>query len=55
MLCCPFGGRMLGHIEVDDPAAIVGKDDEHAQSHRGNREEVDGYSVPHVLSQERAP
>ena len=49
---------MLRHIEVDNPAAIVSKDNEHeqhAQSRRGNGEEVDGHGVSHVLFQERAP
>ncbi len=54
----PFGGRMLRHIKVDNPSAIVSKNNEHkqhAQSHRGNSEEVDGHCVSHVLFQERAP
>ena len=48
---------MLRYIEVDNPAAIVSKDNEHeqhAQARRGNGEEVDGHGVSHVLLQERA-
>ena len=38
----PFARRMLRHIEVNDPAPIVGQDnqhEQHAQSHRGDGEE----------------
>ena len=49
---------MLRHIEGDNPAAIVSKNNEHeqhAQSCRGNGEEVDRHGVSYVLFQERAP
>ena len=31
LLCGPFARRMLRHIEVNDPAPIVGQDDQHEQ------------------------
>ena len=40
----PGGGRMLGHVEVEDGAALVGqhnKDEEDVQVSGGNGEEVD--------------
>ncbi len=49
---------MFRYIEIYNPAAIVSEDNEHeqhAQSHRGNGEEVDGHGVSHVLLQECAP
>jgi hypothetical protein len=42
----PSGGGMLGDVEVEDAAAVVGKDDEdeeHAQAGSGNGEEIDGH------------
>jgi hypothetical protein len=53
----PSGGGMLGDIEVEDAAAVVGEHDEdeqHTQARGGNREEIDGDEVPDVIGQERA-
>ena len=49
---------MLRHIEVNDPAPIVGKDnqhEQHSQSRRGYSEEVNRHDVLDVLLQERGP
>jgi hypothetical protein len=38
------GGGVLGHVEVDDPSAMMGEHDENeerAQAHGGDREEVE--------------
>ncbi len=54
----PFARRTFRHIEVNDPAPIVGKDDQHeqhSQSRRGYGEEVNRHDVPDVLLQERGP
>jgi hypothetical protein len=54
----PSGGGMLGDVEVEDAAAVVGKydeDEQNAQPRGGNREEVAGDEVPDVIGQERAP
>ena len=54
----PLGGGMLGHVEVEDASAMVGEhdeDEEHAQLHGRNSEEIDGDQVPDVAGQERAP
>jgi hypothetical protein len=45
----PLRGGMLGHVEVDDAAAIVSQQDEneeHSQARAGDREEVDGEPGP---------
>ncbi len=49
---------MLRHIEINDPAPVVGKDnqhEQHSQSRRGYSEEVNGHDVLDVLLQERGP
>ncbi len=54
----PGGGGMLGHVEVEDAAALVGehdKDEEDAQLRGGHREEIDRDEVPDMVSEERAP
>src|SRR5207247_1649732 len=54
----PGGGGMLGDIEVEDAAAVVGEHDEdeqNTQARGGNSEEIDGDEVPDVIGQERAP
>ena len=54
----PLRGGVLGHVEVDDAAAIVGQryeDEEHSQARAGDREEVDGDQVPDVVGKERPP
>jgi hypothetical protein len=53
----PGSGGMLGDIDVEDAAAVVGEHDEdeqHAPARGGNREEIDGDEVPDVIGQERA-
>jgi hypothetical protein len=52
----PLRGRVLGHIEVDDAAAMVGEhdeDEEYPQASGGHREEVEGDQVPDVVGEER--
>jgi hypothetical protein len=54
----PVGGGMLGHVEMDDPAAVVGEHDEneeHAQACGGDREEVEGNEIADMVGKERAP
>jgi DDE family transposase len=54
----PGGRGMFGHIEVQDPAAMVGEhdqDEEDAQMRGGNREEIDGDQIPDMVGEERAP
>lgn len=54
----PVGGGVLGDVEVDDAAAMVGEHDEneeHAQSSRWHREEVNGDEICDVIGKERPP
>ena len=54
----PGRGGMLGDIEVEDAAPVVGEHDEDeqdAQTRGGDGEEIDGDEVPDVISQECAP
>jgi hypothetical protein len=54
----PGGGGMLGDVEVEDAAALVGehdKDEEDAQLRGGHREEIDSDQVPDMVGEERAP
>ena len=54
----PGGGGMFRHVEVKDTSAMVGENDqneEHAQAHCGNREEIEGDQVPEVIGQECTP
>ncbi len=54
----PVGGGMLGHVEVDDPSAMVSEHDEneeHAQACGGDREEVEGDEVSDMIGKERPP
>jgi hypothetical protein len=49
----PDSGGVLGHVEVDDPPAMVGKhdeDEEDAQARGGDGEEVDGDQFPGMLA-----
>src|SRR4029450_433897 len=58
LLSGPGSGRMLGHVEVEDAAAVVGehdKDEEDAQLRGGNREEIDRDEVPDMVGEERPP
>ena len=54
----PGGGRMLGHVEVEDAAALVGqhnKDEEDVQVSGGNGEEVDRDEVADMVDEECSP
>jgi hypothetical protein len=54
----PRGGRMLGHVEVDDASTVVGEhdeDEEDAQARGGQSEEVDGDEVANMVGEERSP
>jgi hypothetical protein len=49
---------VLGHVEVDDPPAMVGKHDEDeqdAQARGGHGEEIDGNQVSDMVGEERPP
>jgi hypothetical protein len=49
---------MLGHIEVDDPSAMMSEhaeNEEHAQSCGGDREEVERDEVLDMIGEERPP
>ena len=44
LLSGPVGGGVFGHVEVDDPPAVVGEDDkdeEDAEASGGDGEEID--------------
>ncbi len=54
----PCGRRVFGHVEVEDAPAMVGKHDEdeqHAEVHGSNSEEIDRDQVLDVVGQEGAP
>ncbi len=54
----PVGGGMLGDVEVHDAPAMVREHDEneeHAQSSRWHREEVNGDEIRDVIGKERPP
>jgi len=54
----PVGGGVLGDIEVDDPSAVMGEDDEDeedAEASGGHGEEVDGDQVADMVGEERPP
>ena len=54
----PGGGGMLGDVEVEDTAAVVGEhdqDEKDAEPDAGHDEEIDGDEVPDVIGQKRAP
>src|ERR671919_2940997 len=54
----PVGGGMRGHIEMDDPPAVVSEYDgneEHAQASSGDREEVEGNEIADMVGKEGAP
>jgi hypothetical protein len=58
LLSGPVGGGVLGHVEVDDPSAMVSehdKNEEHAQACGGDGEEVEGDEVSHMVVKERPP
>ena len=48
----PVGGGVLGHVEVDDPPAVVSKHDENeedTQAHGRHGEEIEGDQVPDMV------
>jgi hypothetical protein len=54
----PAGGGVLGHVEVDDPPAMVSEHDEneeHAEACGGDREEVEGNEISDMVVEERPP
>jgi hypothetical protein len=58
LLRCAFGRRMVCHVEVDDPASIMGEHDEDEQdAKRGgwNREEINRHKVADMVVEERSP
>jgi hypothetical protein len=58
LLSGPDGGGVLGHVEVDDPPAVVSEHDENeedAEASGGHRKEVNRDDVPDVVSEERPP
>jgi hypothetical protein len=58
LLSVPESGGVLGDVEVDDAAAMVGEhdeDEEDAEPSGGHREEINRDQVPDVIGQERPP
>ena len=56
LLSGPVGGRVFGHVEVDDPPAVVGEDDkdeEDAEASGRDGEEIDRDQVVDVVREER--
>src|SRR3989442_8107100 len=54
----PVGGGVLGHVEVDNPPAMVSEYDEneeHAQARGGHREEIEGDQAQDMVGKERPP
>ena len=54
----PGGGRMVGHIQMNNAAAVVGEDDEDeqdAEGRCGDREEIHRCTLRQMRPQERAP
>jgi hypothetical protein len=54
----PVGRWVLGDVEVDHTAAMVGEheeDKEHTQAGAGDSEEIDSDDVPDMVGEERAP
>jgi hypothetical protein len=54
----PVGGRVLGHVEVDDASAMVNQHDENeedAQARSGDREEIEGDQIPDMVDEECPP
>ena len=49
---------MLGHVKMDNPAAMMNEHDENeedAQAYGGNREEVEGDEISDMVVEERPP
>jgi len=58
VLGCPRSGGMLREVEVQDPAPMVGEDDqdeEHTQLSSGHSEEVDRDQVLDMVREECSP
>ena len=58
LACNPFGRWMPGHIEMDDAAAIMAKNNkavEQLESHGRHDEEVNGRQTVDVVLEERPP
>src|SRR5262245_13314090 len=57
----PVSGGMLGHVEMDDPPAVVSEYDEydeneeHTEAGGRDREEVEGNEIADMVRKERAP
>jgi hypothetical protein len=54
----PVGGGVLGHVEMDDAAAIVSEHEENeedAQARGGNGEEIEGDQIQDMVGEERPP
>jgi hypothetical protein len=54
----PVGGRVLGHVEVDDAPAVVSEHDENeedAEARGGHREEIEGDEIADMVGEERPP
>jgi hypothetical protein len=54
----PGGSGMLGHVEVNDAPAMVSEHDaneEDAQTHGGDREEIERDQISHMVSEESPP
>ncbi len=58
LLGSPLAGGIRGHVEVQNPASMMGEDQEdeqHLEADGGDSEEIDGYQVLDVVIQERSP
>ena len=58
LLGCRLGRRVLGDVEVHDPAPGMGQhneDEEDPERDRGNHEEVDGHEILDVVLKEGTP
>jgi hypothetical protein len=58
LLSGPDGGGVLGHVEVDDPPAVVSEHDENEEDSEaggGHRKEVNRDDVSDVVGEERPP
>jgi len=54
----PLSRWVLGHIKMDEAAAMMGEhdqDEEYLEPDRGYDKEVDGHQVPHMVFQKRSP
>jgi hypothetical protein len=54
----PGGSGILGHVEVNDTPALMSEhyeNEEDAQTHGGDREEVEGNQISDMVGEERPP